>query len=108
MSGGKRDLNGDGNLYPCGRWSGGLWLGYCVGAGDDVKDSIMVSMLAAMLFAVPMGFWFFFNLLAYAFEGGHPGFEPEDVRWVVGLLLFGIVVWLCAAAVGFVRRVWAS
>jgi hypothetical protein len=80
--------------------------GYCVGVGG--ADKIMGSMLAVLIFAIPMGFWFFFNALAYAFKGGRPGFESEDVRWVVWLLLFGIAVWLCAAAVGFMRRVWVS
>jgi hypothetical protein len=83
--------------------------GYHVGArGDDKNTGVMGSMLAALLFAVPMGFWLAFNVLAYALKGGRPGFAPEDVREAVWLLLFGIAIWLCAAAVGFVRRVWVS
>ncbi|TPI77693.1 MULTISPECIES: hypothetical protein [unclassified Mesorhizobium] len=79
--------------------------GYNVGLGGDSKNAGFAgSILAAFAFAIPMGFWLASNLLAYAFKGGASGFKPGQVREVVGPLLFGAAVWLCAIAVGFIVR----
>jgi RsiW-degrading membrane proteinase PrsW (M82 family) len=79
--------------------------GYHVGLwGDDKDAGIMGSILAALAFAVPMGFWFAANVIGYAFSGRASGFKSGQVREVVGLLLFGAAVWLCAVAVGYVVR----
>ncbi|RNJ41099.1 hypothetical protein B5V01_30440 [Mesorhizobium erdmanii] len=44
--------------------------GYHVGLwGDDKDAGIMGSILAALVFAVPMGFWFAANVIGYALSG---------------------------------------
>lgn len=79
----------------------GLW-------GEDKYAGIMGSILAALAFAFPMGFWFAANVIWYAFSGRASGLKPGQVREVVGLLLFGAAVWLCAVAVGYVVRTKAT
>ena len=80
---------------------GGFNLGLSGGRKDE---GVMGSIFAALIFAVPMGFWFVFNVFAYAVKGARSGFRPDDVRSVVGLLLTGVVVWLGAAIAGYVQR----
>lgn len=80
---------------------GGFNLGRSGGSKDEGG---MGSIFAAMFFAVPMGFWFVFNVFAYAIKGARSSFRPDDVRSVVGLLLTGIVVWIGAAIAGYVWR----
>ncbi|MEP9389428.1 hypothetical protein [Mesorhizobium sp. KR9-304] len=81
------------------------WGGYHLGLWEDKDAGMMGSITAALIFAIPMGLWFAFNLLAYAFNwGGRSGFKPEDVWEVVATLLIGVAVWLCAVVVGYVKR----
>jgi hypothetical protein len=79
--------------------------GYRLGRRDeDGEDGMMVSLLAAMIFAIPMGFWFVFNLFAYFIRGGSPGFRPADVGQVVSLLVVGVGAWFCGLVVGYILR----
>lgn len=80
---------------------GGFNLGL---SGGSKNEGVVASILAALIFAIPMGFWFVFNVLNYAIKGGRSGFRPDDVRSVVGLLLTGVVVWLGATIAGYVKR----
>ncbi|MDQ1196372.1 hypothetical protein [Agrobacterium sp. SORGH_AS 787] len=81
--------------------------GYLLGLeGWRSASGLMGTMLAALIFAVPMGFWFLFNGLAFALKGGRGGFRANDVREVTTLLLAGVAFWICGVVVGWVQRKW--
>jgi hypothetical protein len=74
--------------------------------GRRSTSGIMGTMLAALIFIIPMGFWFLFNGLAFALKGGRRGFRPSDVRDVTTLLVAALAIWICGVVVGWVQRKW--
>lgn len=80
--------------------------GYLLGLeGKESSTGLMGSMLAALIFLVPMGMWFAFNLIVYLFKGGRSGFRAGDVREVGGLLVIGVGIWLAGLGIGCFQRI---
>lgn len=80
--------------------------GYLLGLeGKDSSSGTMCSLLAAMIFAVPMGFWLVFNSFIYLFKDGRAGFKTDDIREVGGLLSIGVSIWLCGLVIGWFQRI---
>lgn len=81
--------------------------GYLLGLeGRRSASGLMGTMLATLVFAVPVGFWFVFNLFAFVWKGGRGSFRPNDVRDVLTLLVAVVAFWMCGVLVGSVQRMW--
>ncbi|NSY61066.1 hypothetical protein [Agrobacterium tumefaciens] len=79
--------------------------GYALGLeGKDSTSGLMGSMLAVLIFAVPMGFWLVFNVAVYLWNDGRAGFRVSDVRQVERILAIGAAVWICGLIIGWVQR----
>lgn len=78
--------------------------GYQMGLGEDKDTGVMYSMIASMVFAVPMGLGFVSYLIAYLWNGGRRGFDIGDFKLALGFLILGMVVWLGGVVLGFYLR----